>query len=95
MIPAAIDNLKQLGARRDKLMGELERSLALQALWPEVFAAGSATSCRIGSPLGRATTGGIRYALRLRVSGAGEVREFPQAEVPAVLWPHTEANRLP
>ena len=91
----SLQALKDLGRRRDALVGELERSLAIQSLWPEAFAHGGAVSCWIGSPQGR-DRGGMRYALRLRVTdGAGTVREFPQSDVPAVLWPMPTEGRLP
>jgi hypothetical protein len=87
--------LKELGAQRDKLIGELDRSLSIQALWPEAFAHGKCTSQWIGSPQGR-DVHGIHYALRLRVTdGDGTAREFAQDAVPAVLWPCAERGRLP
>ena len=74
---------------------ELERSLAIRSLWPEAFQHGRCSSCWIGSPQGRDMRG-MRYALRLRVTdGAGAVREFPQGDVSAVLWPMPDAGRLP
>jgi hypothetical protein len=81
--------------QRDKLMSELDRSLSIQALWPEAFAHGKCASQWIGSPQGR-DVHGIRYALRLHVTdGAGTVREFAQDTVPSVLWPCAERGRLP
>ena len=91
-----LDRIKDLRAKQDALLAKLERSLALQSLWPEVFAAGKVTSCWIGAPRSRSISGGIRYALRLRVeTAAGETREFAQADVPAALWPCAEIGRLP
>lgn len=94
---ASLANLKELRALQGKLVAELERSLAIQQLWPDAFAHGRCTSRWIGAPLDRNRRDGrIRYALRLRISdGAGNAREFPQADVPVILWPAPERGRLP
>lgn len=96
-VQKALGDIRELTGRRNAALSELERSFALQSLWPDVFAHGRAISCWIGAPLQRHWLRGyIVYALRMRVTnGAGEVREFLQDEVPKVLWPHTERGRLP
>lgn len=87
--------LRALEAQKDKLLAEMERGLAIMALWPEAFDKGACKSAWIGLPTGRDFQG-TRYALRLRVTdGAGTVKEFPQAGVPPILWPTQEAGRLP
>jgi hypothetical protein len=89
-----LQHVMELSRKRDALLRELERSIAIQTLWPEAFAHGAARSSWIGRPITR-TLFDIRYALRLQVTdGAGTVREFPQDDVPAVLWPHAEKGRL-
>lgn len=89
-----IKNIREMNARRDALLRELERSLALRALWSDAFAFGKCTSNWIGTPISR-TLAGIKYALRLKITnGIGNTREFPQDEVPAVLWPQSEKGKL-
>lgn len=90
-----LDAIKALHVQRGALLSKLERSLQIQALWPDAFAHGRCTSAWIGQPTGRDISG-MRYALRLRITdGAGTVREFPQADVPPSLWPTDKAGRLP
>lgn len=72
-----IDRLQELNLQRGALYKELERSLALKDLWPEVFNGyGKVTTQRVDAPTGR-----FAY---LKVKAAnGETREF--AEVPDIL----------
>jgi hypothetical protein len=91
----ALDELKALNKRRDALMAELDRSLAIRDIWPEAFTHGACSSSWVGRPTGR-DIHGIRYDLRLAIiDGAGHEREFPQSDVPAVLWPAPETGRYP
>ena len=68
-----------------KFQGELERlerSLALESIWPGVFDAGTVTTRWVATPVGR-NYRGIVYALALTVvSGDGETRTFTRDEVP-------------
>ncbi len=77
--------LKELEALREKQAGlyhELDRSLALKSLWPEVFEHGKAGSQWLGRHQDP-------RALVLRVFNGADPREwrdFPGLEVPEVLW---------
>lgn len=100
---ASMSKLKELHRRQADLMAEFERGLAVKSLWGEAFDHGACRSGWIGAPLTREASrrlygrhNGVRYALRLRVTnGAGESREWPQAEVPTILWPCIEPGVLP
>jgi hypothetical protein len=86
-----LGEMRALEAKKAKLLVELERSLCLLSLWPEVFAHGAIKATWRSAPLGNR-----KYRLTYRVTdGAGTVKEWPQAEVPALLWPVPEAGRLP
>lgn len=77
-----LEHLKELQKRRAVLMDELERSLALRDLWPEVFAQGAARSVLITTSPGS----GKIVAKSLKVTdGAGNSRTFPASEVPEIL----------
>jgi hypothetical protein len=90
----SLAELRALEAKKDKLLAEMERSLAIMQLWPDAFDRGAITSRWVGGPIKRDFRGTI-YALRLRVTdGAGTVKEFPQVDVPPILWPTKEAGRL-
>ncbi len=79
---SALERLKAAQAESARLVDELERSLALRGLWPDVFAHGRASS-HIVAGMGA----GRRAELRRLVvtDGAGESREFPPERVPEVL----------
>lgn len=71
-----LERLESLQARQAELQKSLNRSLAIDMLWPGVFDQGPVRSNWI-------STGGN---LRLRVrNGLGESREFVRALVPACL----------
>lgn len=72
-------SLHRLYARRDKLVAELDRSLALQKLWPECFAHGRVVAYAVGNPYSD-----VRFVIK---AGNGEKREFPLGIVPKLLWP--------
>jgi len=64
-------------------LGRLERSLALEAIWPGVFDAGKVTTHWVATPVGRNYRGIVHAALSLTVvSGDGEIRTFTRDEVP-------------
>ena len=85
-IETQLDKLDKLNERRAELGEELRLSLALQALWPDVFKHGKAYSHAEGSR-------GRGYELVVR-DGAGAVRRFPLEDVPLVLWPaHLKHSR--
>lgn len=102
-IVAQIGHLRTLQAQQAQALIDLERSLALEALWPNCFnGRGSVSSEWHGKPKYRVTrpdsntTRGfvvigpnMYYDLRLRVTNArGVSRDFPQDEVPEILWPN-------
>jgi hypothetical protein len=90
-----LSELRALEEKKSKLLAEMERSLAILQLWPDAFAHGAINSAWTGLPTKRDFRGTV-YDLRLRVTdGAGTVKEFPQAEVPPILWPTPVAGRLP
>jgi hypothetical protein len=91
-----LGEMRALEAKKAKLLAEMERSLCLLSLWPEVFDHGAIKSTWISAPLGPRVFKRTVYKLTFRVTdGAGTVKEWPQAEVPALLWPMPEAGRLP
>tara|TARA_Y100001963_G_scaffold159413_1_gene262969 strand:+ start:1706 stop:1990 length:285 start_codon:yes stop_codon:yes gene_type:complete len=81
-----LDSLKQKTQRKQELYGELERSLALQAFIPDVFAEGKEKSDWICAS--HWITTGDRELLRFVVTtSTGEVRTFKPDEVPENLKP--------
>lgn len=77
--------LRALEAKKDKLLAEVERSLAIMQLWPDAFKQGAVKSAWVGVAPSYFRKQDDR---RLRITdGAGTVKEFPKAEVPTVLWP--------
>ena len=78
-----ISILKALHAKRGALVGELERSLAIQALWPEAFTQGA---CR-----GAWHSIYGREAWYVLTRSDGETQTFQNSEVPACIarpaWP--------
>jgi hypothetical protein len=94
---STLAELRALEAKKAKLMEEMERSLALMQLWPEAFEQGAVKTSWKSKMTGRdRRTGAMVYDLSLRITdGAGTVKEFPQSEVSAVLWPMPLAGRLP
>jgi hypothetical protein len=69
--------IKRLRREQIKLTDELEVSLALQELWPEVFNHGS---CKVRFEGGR-----IAHRMVL-VQGNGEEKAFQLEDVPTILW---------
>jgi hypothetical protein len=76
-----LDNLKSLWKKRDELQGELQRSLAIQELWPEAFEHGRVFSHVEGNP-------GSGFFLTIK-RGDGEERKFNIKEVPTILIPES------
>lgn len=74
---ALLARIDELEAGKARLMRKLKRSLAIQQLWPDAFAAGGVTS-RLVSRMGKATQLLVR-------NGAGEERSFKAEDVPAIL----------
>lgn len=82
-----IDKIKQLRAQQDEELAKLEKALALEELWPNLFNGpkGVISSWR-GKPLPASV--GTGFALTLRITNAhGMLRDFAQHDVPEVLWP--------
>lgn len=82
--------LAELSAKYAKEVARLRRSLALQSIWPGVFAHGTATTTwtarnRLSRPSEVRANG--RYTPEIKTlkitNGAGEERVFPAGEVPA------------
>ena len=46
----ALQHLRHLEERKAEMLNQLDRSIALQSLWPEVFRHGKATSFAAGNP---------------------------------------------
>jgi hypothetical protein len=93
--------IRSLQQRAAEGLIALERSLALEALWPNVFdGPKGVTSTWHGKPLRASNLSGyrdgvIRYDLLLRVTNAkGCSRDFPQDAVPPILWPSTTKGVL-
>lgn len=78
--------LRELGRRRDHLLTELEDSLMLRDLWPEVFAHGPVKVHFEGNNYGGSTKR-MRYVI---TRPDGERREWPFDELPEPL-----KSRLP
>lgn len=66
---AALARIKELQAQSRALTAKLERSLRIQALWPEAFDLGPVTGYLIGTKAGD----NMRYVIR---RSDGEQREF-------------------
>ena len=80
-----LDSLKQKTQRKQELYGELERSLALQAFIPDVFAEGKAKSSWIVTGVGHPE--GVELKEFVVTTSTGEVRTFNPDEVPENLKP--------
>lgn len=76
-IAGSLKRARELASQRVALIDELDRSLALQALWPEVFAAGRASSTWLSSY-------GNEPVLVV-TDGNGEQRRFKDSQVPACI----------
>ena len=78
-----IGEIKAKSAERDKLVKSLERSMAIDELWPGVFDLGNV----------RSHYKGTSYVLTHFVitatspDGSVESREFDPMQVPETLWP--------
>lgn len=76
-IQEKINEIKALKLQADKKLMQLERSFAIESLWPEAFVFGSVSSSFHGSP-----RAGYTFVI---VRGDGSKKEFPFADVPAIL----------
>lgn len=92
IITEAIESLERLEAQRSDLRISLDRSLALQKLWPEAFeGGGSATSQWVvcgGGPRGfsrRKLEAWDEFALMRVTRTDGKKRTFKPSQVPAIL----------
>jgi hypothetical protein len=96
-VTAKLDEIKALQQRVRDDTHKLTVSLALDAMWPGVFdgAKPTTTSWR-GRPSQLGSFGPVTiYEMVLRVtSGKGIVRDFPQADVPEILWPTPAYGRM-
>jgi hypothetical protein len=72
-----IAHLRALGDKRDTLLLELDRCLAIQALVPDAFAHGACKSYVLGAP-----ASGFRFIVE---RGDGSKVDFPVKEVPPEL----------
>lgn len=86
--------IKKLEKKKDKLLEELERSVAIKMMWPEAFDRGSVRARIEGNQHGHPSN--TKFLI---TNGEGICREFPITEVPAVLilfhtrnWTGYEAN---
>lgn len=70
-----------LGKDRDKLMQDLDKSLAVQELWPNAFRNGNPTSRVRGNP---------RKSLRFNITFPdGTTDSMPLEDLPIILWPES------
>ena len=76
--------LKELGEERTVLIHKLQRSFALQHIWPRVFEDGS-EKVRSGFR-GNPNNASIRLKFEVH-SASGEKRDYDYTEVPSILWP--------
>lgn len=81
-IGEVIDRVNRLTARREALLGQLQKSAELQRLVPGLFRHGPAISQIIGNPT-RPTE--MKYVV---TDARGEETTFPLSEVPEILWVH-------
>lgn len=87
-----IQQLRELTAKREELLGELERSIALEILWPELWdlvhtVDGQVEVCLVGN-FTRIREFALRvsiYSKDRTVLSAFEVRDFAITAVPAPL----------
>ena len=80
--------LRDSGERRSGLIDELERSMAVQSLWPEVFDAGGVTIAVQLKPVGRDVNRPrvMRYQVSMVVKNkSGEERRFNFEDLPTIL----------
>ena len=75
-------SLAEKAAMQSRLMAELDRSMALIQLWPEVFAEGSVKTQWTSKFVGYHET---RWRYTIRRSD-GKARKFSAQEVPRELW---------
>lgn len=94
---AQIGHLRDLQAKQAQALNDLERSMALEALWPNVFDGPRGVSSswqgkpshRITNKEGYVIGPQMYYDLYLCVTNArGYTKSFPQDEVPPLLWPN-------
>jgi hypothetical protein len=77
-IAEKLAHLDNLNVQRDALYKDLNRSLAIQELWPDAFEHGACTSYVVGNPRSEMT-----FVLTL---GNKETRKLPLQDVPVILW---------
>lgn len=83
-IMETMQRLRELGARKRELMDKLDRSLAIQALWPEAFALGPVTTHWRGIvPRGKPDLRTMRLVIRRKADGAERIIHY--RNVPDVL----------
>ena len=69
--------IKKLRRQQDELYAEIEVSLALQSLWPEVFKHGSCKTYFVGSQM---------YHRMVVIDGKGDRQNYLLQNVPTILW---------
>ena len=87
-LKAKLQSLTAKHKQRDELLGDLEKSLELQKLWPEVFEHGGAKSHWYGlnTPYNHAIRQPThKYHMFVVTDGSGESRTFSFNEVPKIL----------
>lgn len=94
-----LEEIDRIKDEQDRLRLELDRSLALQEIWPEVFNKGKARSqwvVRGGGPLGharRSLKGWDDFAVMYVYDGEGNKKSFKPSQVPNVLL-HADIRKL-
>ena len=87
-----LDSLKQKEQKKQELYEKLEKTLALEAFIPDVFAEGKATSSwRVK---GVDHPEGVKLLEFVVTTSTGEVRTFKPEEVPENLKPVIKRRRL-
>lgn len=72
-----MSEVEDLRVRRDDAMSRLQKSFALQDLWPDCFEHGSVTAYFHGSP-----ARGFFFTIQ---RSDGEYRTFPEIDVPSII----------
>jgi hypothetical protein len=74
--------INDLHAQKSALLHELNRSMAIQKMWPGIFKNGIVTSRITGRPL---KPDSMKFIV---TDGTGQEFEMPLLEVPDILWAH-------
>lgn len=88
MVKARLKKLETQYAKMSSLQKQLEHSLALEELWPEVFKYGACSSHVVSTPVRAALHTGIRdnySSVFVLKDGRGETRKYSFDNIPSIL----------